>query len=150
MALTPQAEQQIIASDLPAPDKADVLTAMTVLAHLVSEPLARALYARRRELMIESPVLDWFREDIFKEGLELGEKRGLELGEQRGRQLGFHEGELQASRDNLLMILVTRFGDPAFSLREELQQIDDATYLGLLLQRVITVANLAEFRQLLK
>ena len=145
VALTPLAEEQIVASALPRQDKADVLMAMSVLAHAVSESLARDLYTRRRDLMLDATVLEWFREDFIKEG----EKRGLELGRQEGVKEGVQQGEVLATRNTLLLFLVGRFGDPALSLREPLQKIDDRTFLGLLVQRAATVASLDEFRQLL-
>ena len=64
-------------------------------------------------------------------------------------QQGVQQGEVLATRSNLLIILIARFGESAIDLRESVQKINDLAFLGLLLQRAATATSLAEFRQLL-
>jgi len=60
--------------------KSDFVTALAFFTGMRNIDLARALFLKRRDFMIESPVYDWIVEEGVKKGLNQGLEQGLEQG----------------------------------------------------------------------
>jgi len=58
------------------PEKADLLTALTIFTGLRDKSLMHELLNRRRDIMIESPAYDVIKEEGREEGIKEGELKG--------------------------------------------------------------------------
>ncbi|MFP4309363.1 MAG: hypothetical protein ACLFRG_19200, partial [Desulfococcaceae bacterium] len=73
-----EADNRIYESPVPRSQKSDMLTSMAILSGLVSKDLTTQLIQRRRDIMIESPAYEIFREEWMKDGLREGLKPALQ------------------------------------------------------------------------
>jgi predicted transposase/invertase (TIGR01784 family) len=67
-----KAVEKIYSSGIEKDIKSDFLTALAFFTGMRDENLAKELFIKRRDLMIESPVYDW----IVEEGVEKGVEKG--------------------------------------------------------------------------
>lgn len=139
--LTTEADRLLYESPLPRGDKADMLTAMAILAGLVSSQLPQTLLARRRDIMIESAAYDLIKQEGIREGIREGIQEGI--------REGIREGMLRKSREAVLEVLEARFDLVPRSIRTAIDGIDDAATLKTLHRKAITVESLDHFRQLM-
>jgi predicted transposase YdaD len=117
--LTEAADRLLYESALPRGDKAEMLTALAIMAGLVSDRLPGELIARRRDLMIESVTYEL----IKHEGWQEGRQEGLQEGLQRGRQEGLGEGLRQGLLDAIAFGLDLRFGAAGLRLLPEITEL---------------------------
>lgn len=108
-----QAEEMIYYSDMSRPDKADMLTSMTILSGLVSTDLPVKLLNRRRDIMIESAAYELIKSEGIQQGIEQGIEQGL--------QKGFQKGISQSIRKLLIHGIST--GDVARLLEIDIQTV---------------------------
>jgi len=139
--LITEADRLLYESRLPRGDKADMLTAMAILAGLVSSQLPQSLLARRRDIMIESAAYDLIKQEGIREGIREGIQEGI--------REGIREGMLRKSREAVLEVLEARFDLVPRSIRTAIDGIDDAATLKTLHRKAITVESLDHFRQLM-
>jgi len=138
--LAAEADALIVASELAEEAKADMLTAMTLLAGLVSEDLALRLLNRRRDLMMQSIGYEL----IKREGLEEGYKQGFQEGREAGREEGYREGVLEA----IALGLELKFGVEGLKLMPEIEAITDLGVLRILEKAIRTAQSPDELRAL--
>lgn len=98
-----QAQEKIYgAADLSRAAKADLLTSMAIFTGLKAPDLALQLINRRRDIMIESPVYEWLREDarkeVYAEAIAAGREQGLAAGRAEGHAEGHAHGRLEIAR----------------------------------------------------
>jgi hypothetical protein len=62
---------------------------------------------------------------------------------------GLEKGKLLTSRESVIEVLETRFGEIPQTLKEGVNQLEDVPQLKKLMKQAITIASLAEFQQLL-
>lgn len=121
-----EADKKIYKSDLAATDKANLLTAMTILTGLQDRELARKLVERRRDIMIQSYAYDIIREKEFE------------------------EGQLERARKAVYEVLETRFDVVPRSVMDDLEKMEHIPQLETLLRKAVTVNDMQEFRELLR
>ena len=78
-------DKQGLKPDISGDLKSDLLTALTFFTGMRDKNLAKELFIKRRDLMIESPVYDWIVEEGLKKGIEKGLEQGLEQGILNGK-----------------------------------------------------------------
>ncbi|MBF0526644.1 MAG: hypothetical protein HQK56_16290 [Deltaproteobacteria bacterium] len=77
--LVSQADDLIYESSLPQKDKADMLGAMAIFSGLVSKDIPWMLFSKRRDIMINSPAYEVFKEVVYEDvWKDLTEKYQLE------------------------------------------------------------------------
>ncbi len=89
---------------------------------------------------------------LAQQWLEQGRQEGWQEGRQEGRQEGLQQGLQQglwAMRQNIIELLADRWQIPAPRFQARLESIDDLETLRLLVRRVATVDDVAEFEQAL-
>ncbi len=116
------AEQALYESDLSRPAKAELLTAMSIFAGLRDAALARRLFERRRDLMIESPVYKWIRQEGLEEGLQRAVRFALE----------------------------SRFGEAGAALAERVKAIDNLAALEALHRAIVGGESLETVRGMMQ
>ncbi len=122
---------------------ATVLRYLTVTAERITpEQMRQAL----------EPVLryegDKLMSTLAQQWLEQGRQEGWQEGRQEGLQQGLQQG-LWAMRQNIIELLADRWQIPAPRFQARLDSIDDLETLRLLVRRVATVDDVAEFEQAL-
>ena len=75
-----------------------------------------------------------------------GEQRGIQIGEQRGIQIGL----LQNAREDIVEVLVARFGKESNKVQSSITEIADSDHLKKLLIKAATVQSWNEFLQLIE
>lgn len=70
--------------------------------------------------------------------------------ERLAKEEGIEEGILQNSRESLIEVLETRFGEVPSAIVEAINGIDEPSVLKTLLKRAIAIPSFAEFQQLLE
>ncbi|MDM8531827.1 hypothetical protein QUF63_11700, partial [Anaerolineales bacterium HSG25] len=81
---------------------------------------------------------------IERQGIEKGIKQGIEQGIEQGIQ----KGELQIAREDVIEVLMIRFGKLPKKLVKSIKQIDELTLLKTLLKKAVVVESLAKFKRL--
>jgi len=104
--------------------KADLLTAMGIFASLKNKNIALRLFERRQDIMIESPFIDFIREEAIKEGKEKGIQLGIKEGLQQGLQQGLHEA--------ISLGLEIKFGIKSLFLMEKIYNVNSVARLEMI------------------
>ena len=133
--------------------------------------LVRGLYEReyRREDIVELfRFIDWvmvlpeelargFKEQVrsYEEAERMRyvtsiERIAIEEGRQQGLEQGLEQGTLQTSREYVIEILATRFGEVPSSMVEIINGIDEHSVLKTLFRSAIAINSLEDFQQLLE
>jgi hypothetical protein len=120
-----EADNRIYDSPFPRPKKSDMLTSMAILSGLVSEDLTTQLIQRRRDIMIESPAYEIFRQEWMKDGLREGLKPSLQA------------------------LLEIKFGPKGLTVYPEIETTDRVELLQELVQVIKEAKTLEEVRQFL-
>lgn len=124
--LLEKAELSIYEStELEPKEKADLLSAMAIFAGLKNKELGIWLAKRRRDIMIESPVYEFIKEEGRKEG----RKEGL--------------------YDALLLVLEVKFGVDGIALTEKIRKIESMEKLEMIKEAVKIAQNVKEIEKLL-
>ena len=126
-------------------DKANLLSAMAIFAGLKDEKLGIWLAERRRDIMIESPVYEFIREEGIKEGLEKGKKEGIE----QGKKEGIEQGRKEGLYDALSLVLEIKFGMKGVALIEKIRKVESIERLEMLKETVRLAKSLKEIENLL-
>jgi len=134
-------------------DKANLLSAMAIFAGLKDEKLGIWLAERRRDIMIESPVYEFIREEGIKEGLEKGKKEGIEQGKkegiEQGKKEGIEQGRKEGLYDALSLVLEIKFGMKGVALIEKIRKVESIERLEMLKETVRLAKSLKEIENLL-
>ncbi len=77
----------------------------------------------------------------------LAKAEGREEGLEEGIEQGIERGSVQNSRENIITVLETRFGEVPEIFRERINQIENLATLRQLLIRGITIASFEDFEQ---
>jgi len=105
--LVDKAVEKIYYCNIEKEIKSDFITALAFFTGMRNPELARDLFLRRRDLMIESPVYDWIEKEGIKKGIAQGIKQGIEQGKlERNREiaislLGFLDNKIIAEKTGL-------------------------------------------------
>jgi predicted transposase YdaD len=105
----------------------DVLSAMAIFAGLKDEKLGIWLSERRRDIMIESPVYEFIKEEGRKEGIIEGRKEGMKEG----------------LYNTLSLVLEMKFGTDGVALMEKVRKIDS-------MERLETIRDTAKLTNSIK
>ena len=124
-----EADNRIYDSPFPRPKKSDMLTSMAILSGLVSEDLTTQLIQRRRDIMIESPAYEIFREEWMKEGRNEVVREGL--------------------IPSLQALLEIKFGAEGLAVYPEIENTDNIELLQELVGVIKEAKTLEEVRQFL-
>ncbi|MBF0498039.1 MAG: hypothetical protein HQK58_15925 [Deltaproteobacteria bacterium] len=93
------------------------------------------------------------RETIFEEGLQQGLQQGLEqglqLGLQHGLRQGLQRGALRNAQEDVVEILVTRFGGLPQEIVTAATTVEDLSFLKSLFKQAALTKSLEEFLQVL-
>ena len=106
-------------------EKADLLSAMAIFTGLKNKELGIWLAERRRDIMIESPVYEFIKEEGRKEG----RKEGL--------------------YDALSLVLEVKFGIDGIALTEKIRKIESMEKLEMIKEAVKIAKNVKEIEKLL-
>ncbi len=116
--------------------------------------LVRGLYERgygRNQILELFRLIEWMM--VLPEELERNFRTELRRYEEEKRMpyiTGFErEGMVQATRENVIEALETRFGVVPVSFSSHLKALNDLTQLKRLLRQAITVGSIEEFEQVL-
>ena len=149
-----EAEQRIYASGLATEEKADLLTAMTILAGLKDQQLARQLVERRRDIMIQSYGYDIIKEEGLaegrQEGLQKGMAQGMAQGIKQGMKQGMKQGQMKRARKAICDVLEARFELVPVAVLSAIKEIQSLRILDELHRKAVKVNDLEEFRAVLK
>ncbi|NEP44475.1 MAG: transposase, partial [Okeania sp. SIO2H7] len=86
------------------------------------------------------PFLSTIEEDAMAVGIQQGMEQGIQQGMERGIQ--------QSLRDNIKVVLETRFGEVPSEITEALGNISDISVLQPLLVQAVTINSLSDFKEL--
>ncbi len=95
---------------------------------------------------------DWITEGIEKgmqQGLQQGLQQGMQQGMQQGLQQGIKQGLLQTARDDVIEVLMIRFGELPKLLVKWIKFINNLTVLKNLHRQAVIVETLAKFEDLM-
>lgn len=124
-----EADNRIYDSPIPRPQRSDMLTSMAILSGLVSKDLTTLLIQRRRDIMIESPAYEIFREEWMKEGKNKVVREGL--------------------MPSLQALLEIKFGPEGLAVYSEIEAIDRIELLQELVGVIKDAKTPEEVRQFL-
>ena len=121
--------------------KADLLSAMAIFAGLKDEKLGIRLSERRRDIMIESPVYEFIKEEGRKEGIIEGMKEGMKEGRKEGLKEGLY--------NTLSLVLDMKFGTDGIALMEKVRKIDSIERLETIIKTIKTAKKIDEIKKLI-
>lgn len=81
------------------------------------------------------------------QGREIGLAKGREIGLAKGREIGLAEGKKTILRQNIVQILVGRFGEVPAEILAEIKVIDQIDRLEAHFQTALTIDSLDQFKQ---
>ncbi len=129
-----EAEKAIYSGELPASERADLLTALAIFAGLKDQQLARQLVERRRDIMVQSYTYELIKQEGFAEGMQQGMQQGMQ-----------HE-----RKKAICDVLEERFEVVPVSVFHEIDQLDSVQGLEELLRKAVTVKDLKSFVALIE
>ncbi|MBF0549264.1 MAG: hypothetical protein HQK60_01895 [Deltaproteobacteria bacterium] len=143
--LVGQADDLIYESSLPRKDKADMLGAMAIFSSLVSRDIPRMLFSKRRDIMIDSPAYEVFKEvvyeDVWKDLTEKYQLEGLTEDEKKIRLAML----LLQSRNDVIKILKFRFETLPPAIVQAINELWHPDILDKLLISAVTAPSLEQF-----
>ena len=87
---------------------------------------------------------------LAEKWMQQGMQQGMEQGLQQGMEQGMVQGMIKKSQDDVIEVLITRFGSVPESISTAVKCIIELKRLDDLHKKAITVESLSEFKQMLK
>ncbi|MGB9594632.1 MAG: hypothetical protein ACPL7B_00015 [Candidatus Poribacteria bacterium] len=131
-------------------EKADILTATAIFAGMKDKNLAMEFIKRRRDIMIESPVYEYIKEEIWGEALEKGREEGLHKGLQEGLHKGLQEGKREGLQEAIALGLEIKFGVESLKLMDKVNKIKSITKLERVKETIRKANSIDEVKNILK
>jgi len=133
-------------TELDIHEKADILTATAIFTGMRDKNLSIEFIKRRRDIMIESPVYEYIKEEIWGEALEKGLEEGLQKGLQRGKKEGKKEGLQEA----ISLGLEIKFGVESLKLMDKVYKVKSIAKLEMIKEAIRKANSIDEIKNLLK
>ena len=80
----------------------------------------------------------------YEDGLKFGRDEGVKLGRDEGVKLGMDKGRIETFREIVLRVGTKRLGAPSARWKKRLQDVNDASKLGQLCDRVLDIPSWPE------
>ncbi len=123
--------------------------AMALLLGMANAFLSRTNMDKLLEGLMSTTALRDLLEQRFAKVEETARQKGLQEGQLKGRQQGLQQGRqeglVEAKRNDVLLVLTTKFGAPPPSLVERIAEIREISVLDRLLEGALREATIEAF-----